>query len=100
MIEETVKKQVDERVAVEMEKMTAEVKSLKDQIEVLEKQKPVSKYGMGTTRPSTAANSKLSLKNGNDNKTEKKASPNRGLNKNSSSGAIKSKPAVSKTNPQ
>jgi len=37
MIDETVKKQVDERVAVEMEKMTAEVAKLKGDIEVLVK---------------------------------------------------------------
>jgi len=37
MIEETVKKQVDERVAAEMEKMTAEVAKLREHIEVLEK---------------------------------------------------------------
>ena len=80
MIEETVKKQVDERVAAEIEKMTAEVAKLREHIEVLEKQKPVAKHG-ATSRPSptsTVATSKsgLSLKTAS---ATNRASPGRGL---------------------
>jgi len=93
MIEETVRQQVDERVAAEMEKMTAEIAQLKEHIEVLEKSKTTSKYG-ATGRPSptsTAAASKSGLALKGANKTNR-ASPGRGLQSTAKkSGAAKTR---------
>lgn len=92
LIQQTVQKQVEQRVAIEVDKMKNEVQQLKDQVTELEKQKaaaPQSKIGgAATSRPTSSMNtgkpqSRLGMNNTtsklNNGKTSRDVSPRQGL---------------------